>query len=727
METIRQNPVMATVLGGLVVVIALIVLVLLLTGGGDSGPDLAAFDLPTTTGTASDLPTTTGTVSAQATTDGSRFPGPNIEQIACGPLLTFEDVDAALGTMDWLTVSGGETCTHQLLEDDATFVRIQPGHPTDLIDGTLEAASGRPLSDVGDAAIWFSETGTLSVAAQSRFGIVVFRITVARTDLDEAERLEIAKDLAAAALPRFPGIDAPPPLPPEEVVVTIEHEAPDQADQTYVANLLAREAEGDWSRGEGLIATLRLFVGEAWSSQVTPTRTIAEQSATGIIRMAQSYLETASDPGEVAELERLLGLLLPADLRPLEATASSQQPAIRDVSFPSAQEDPDGCFSVWPQHGDPCFKWTDIVPEFGGKYRFGYPDLDEWEGWVRGPSSPISEAIRKTARFLEGLDGDSPRMDIALGPFNTGSSVQLTELWDGYCQIVLNKGAQILRDVDPALLQQSVAATMGMCYLSHNFGYDQQLELAASYYLSDVVYPDASMETVVFKIPATLGGEELRTTLTERSLTNMPFFEYVDSARGLDGALEAYEAMVQGGPSAVSGIDDLWHDYVEALTDGVIIDQAGAHPFGPGAQRFDASPGLRINAEPRAFGLERIQLTVPSGMYACMEYPDEFNLDLIASWRPGSPGEGGSWSTSLPESLEGTASFVVTAGEADGLFGLKVRDVKDNPDCEDDEDEESGSPGPPGPPCGYCDPTSFYSESVEEWLMRIVEGRGPTG
>jgi hypothetical protein len=97
METIRQNPVMATVLGGLVVVIALIVLVLLLTGGGDSGPDLAAFDLPTTTGTASDLPTTTGTVSAQATTDGSRFPGPNIEQIACGPLLTFEDVDAALG------------------------------------------------------------------------------------------------------------------------------------------------------------------------------------------------------------------------------------------------------------------------------------------------------------------------------------------------------------------------------------------------------------------------------------------------------------------------------------------------------------------------------------------------------------------------------------------------------------------------------------------------------
>jgi hypothetical protein len=315
-------------------------------------------------------------------------------------------------------------------------------------------------------------------------------------------------------------------------------------------------------------------------------------------------------------------------------------------------------------------------------------------------------------------------MDIILGPLNASSSVTLTE---GYCQIVLNKGAQLLRDVDPALLQQGVASTMASCYLEHNFGYDQQSELAASYYLSDVVYPDASMETVVFKIPATLGGEELRTTLTERSLTNMPFFEYVDSARGLDGAIEAYEAMVQGGPAAVSGIDDLWHDYVEALTDGVIIDQAGAHPFGPGAQRFDASPGLRIKAEPRAFGLERIQLTVPSGMYACMEYPDEFNLDLIVSWRPGSPGEGGGWSTSLPESLQGTASFVVTAGEADGRFDLKVRDVEDNPECEDDEYEESGSAGPPGPPCGYCDPTSFYYESVEEWLMRIVEGRGPTG
>ncbi len=711
METIRQNPVIAAVLGGLAVVI---VLVLLLTGGGDSGPDIVA----------SDLTTTTGTVSTQTTTDAGRFPGPNIAQIECGPLLNFEDVDAALGTMDWLTGSRGETCTHVLLDDNETFVRIEPGHPTDLVDGTLEGASGQPLSEVGDAAIWFSETGTLSVAAQSRFGIVVFRVTVARSDVDEAARLEAAKVLAVAALPRFPGIDAPPPPPPEEVVVTIEHEPPDQADQTYVANLLAREAEGDWTRGEGLIATLRLFVRETTSSQVTPARTIAEQSATGIVRMALSYLDTASDPDEVAELERLLGLLLPADLRPLEATAASQQPAIVDIAFPSAQEDPDGCISVWPEHGDPCFKFADeIVPEFDDKYQLLHPDLDEWEGWVRGPSSPISESIRKTARFLEGLDGDSPRMDIILGPFNASSAVTLVE---GHCHIVLNKGAQLLRDVDPALLQQGVSATMAMCYLEHNFGYDQQSELAASYYLSDVVYPDASIETVVFKIPATLGGEELRTTLTERSLTNMPFFEYVDSARGLDGALEAYEAMVQGGPAAVGGIDDLWHDYVEALTDGVIIDQGGAHPFGPGAQRFDASPGLRINAEPRAFGLERIQLTVPSGMYACMEYPDEFNLDLIVSWRPGSPGEGGGWSTSLPESLEGTASFVVTAGEADGLFGLKVRDVKDNPDCEDDEDEESGSAGRPGPPCGYCDPTSFYYESVEEWLMRIVRGRGPT-
>ena len=54
-----------------------IVLVLVLTGGGDSGPDIAA----------SDLPTTTGTVSTRTTTDAGRFPGPNIEQIECG---TFE-------------------------------------------------------------------------------------------------------------------------------------------------------------------------------------------------------------------------------------------------------------------------------------------------------------------------------------------------------------------------------------------------------------------------------------------------------------------------------------------------------------------------------------------------------------------------------------------------------------------------------------------------------------
>jgi hypothetical protein len=679
-------------------------------GGGDGG----IFD-------ASESARATTTVVAEPSPGpvASEFPRPNIEQLECGPLLTFDDIDPVLDTMQWLTFSGGETCTHQTLDDASVFVRIGPGHPTDLIaGGVLEGRPGRAVVGVGAAAAWFSDASTLSVAAEGRFGILVFRVTVGRSDLDDAARLEAARALAAAALPRFPGIDAPPAPPPEDVVVTIEHEPADQANQSYVANLLAREAEGDWTRAEGLIATLRLFVGEATTPQVTPARTIIEQSATGILRMALAYVEASGDTDEAAELERLIGLMLPSDLRAGKATSSLRRSSSLAIARTTSQDPSGECVSVWPEHGDPCFMISsEIVPEFGDKYRIVFPDLDEWEGWTRGPSSPISEAIRKTARFLEGRAGESPQIDVVLGPLNSHSTVVLDQ---GRCQIVLNKGAQLLRDVDPALLQQAVASVMASCYLEHNFGYSENWELAASYYLSDVVYPAASMETVVFKIPDALGREELLTTLTERSITNMPFFEYAHSARGVAGAIDAYGEIVGGGPAAVGGIDELWHDYAKRLTDGMIIDQAGGHSFGPGAQRFDASPRLRIKADPRPFGLERIQLTVPSGMYACMEYPDASNPDLIVSWRPGLPGGGGAWSTSLPDTLNGTAVFVVTVGEAGGRFDLKVRDVEDNPECEEEEKEKEKEN--PEPPCGFCDPTSFYYDSVEDWLTAIAEG-----
>lgn len=705
MNIIRENRLLVSVLGGLAVIMILV----LVFNGDDSPPEADP---------GSSIGTTTPTATVAA--DGDRFPRPNIEQLDCGPLLTFDDVDPVLGTTEWLTFSGGETCTHQLLDDNGVFVRIAPGHPTDLIDSTLEGVTGRRIPDVGDAAVWFGgEVSTLSVAAEGRYGVLVFRVTVSRSELDEDERLEGAKALALAALPRFPGISVAPPAP-ETVLVTIEHEPPDPADQDLVANLLVREAAGEWTRGEGLVASLGLLAGEADAAEVLRHSEVRDLSGTGIMRLAQTFLEEQPQAAEAPEIERLVETLTPTPELAAQTSARPGSRASSAISVQEGEEYPDECFSVWPDHGDPCFFWTEADPAYGQKYLFWAPDLDEWEGWVRGPST-IFDAVVKSVKQFEGMDGELPRVEVYLGPFE-GHSVVLLEEASGTCWITLNKGAQALRDQGPPLLQQAVASTIARCYVDWNFGAPEEWESPAAWYLSDVIYPNASIETKVLTVPALLAGEELRTTLTERSLTNMPFFEHIHRDRGLEGAMAALLAIVEAGPGAIEGIDDLWHEYAKRLTDGVISDRGGAHTFGAGAERYDASPGLTVRAQARSFGLERVQFTAPPGMYACMLYPDAGNLDLAVSWRAGTPGGGGSWSTSLPTDVQGTVVFVITAGEADGSFDLKVDDVGDEPGCEDEEDSDDEETDELGEPCGFCAAGSFYYDSVEDWLKALAEG-----
>jgi len=126
---------------------------------------------------------------------------------------------------------------------------------------------------------------------------------------------------------------------------------------------------------------------------------------------------------------------------------------------------------VWPDHGDPCFMVTDAAPQFGGKYLFWFPVLGpgemEWEGWTHGPST-VRDAIRKTAVQLESMSGESPGVKLWLSPWAGHSMVTLKS--EGVCEILLNKGAQGLRDIGAELLQQAVASAIARCYIGWNFG-----------------------------------------------------------------------------------------------------------------------------------------------------------------------------------------------------------------------------------------------------------------
>ena len=129
-----------------------------------------------------------------------------------------------------------ETCTIQPASDERFFVQVTPGTPADFEPGIERlGVTGQLVDGIGDRAIWFGgpdssdggRAGVLSVAENTPLGLLIFRIVLGRPDLDESAQLEGASTLALAALPRFPGVETPPP--PEPNVLRPEHARVDQS------------------------------------------------------------------------------------------------------------------------------------------------------------------------------------------------------------------------------------------------------------------------------------------------------------------------------------------------------------------------------------------------------------------------------------------------------------------------------------------------------------------
>lgn len=267
-------------------------------------------------------------------------------------------------------------------------------------------------------------------------------------------------------------------------------------------------------------ATLRYFAGELAAAEVLRHSEVLDGSGTGIVGLAQSYVEADGDANAVAEIERLLDLLLIPDHRATStaAEASAPGPRVRPIGYRASQEAAKSCIFPYPDLGNPCFRSVRVGSEqFGSKYIFWIPDIaegEEWQGWTRGPST-IRDAILASAVQLESMSGSMPAVAVWLAPYAGHSIVNLS---GGLCGIQLNKGAQALRDRDPKLLQQAVASAIARCYVRWNFGLTGGWRNAIAWYLSDVIYPDASMEVLVLEVPNALAGEELGSThVSERA------------------------------------------------------------------------------------------------------------------------------------------------------------------------------------------------------------------
>lgn len=326
-----------------------------------------------------------------------------------------------------LTGSVEESCQKLILTE--IYIEVATGTPADFEPGAeMDGISGEPVAGVGDEAVWFAglaiqdafsaphEKSVLAVRSDDAY----LRIGLSLPDTDPADLLATAQRLASGALTRLGAGGAE--------VITIDHVPPDISDDGYVGNLLAREEAGEWTRSEGLVATLGLLVGAAEPADVLRQPELASTEATGIVNMARSYIAENPDSAETQEMERLLEILIPSNEQ-LEEMAGIEGPTAALAGFwpvqaaAAASENCQTFFTGWQIPGGigTCLEMgTSEVLEasYPGEYRvFGPAQPFPTAGWQDRHFDLTVQAMEDAVPVFKSL-GAMPPVNIVFSVVN---------------------------------------------------------------------------------------------------------------------------------------------------------------------------------------------------------------------------------------------------------------------------------------------------------------------
>lgn len=658
--------------------------------------------------------TTTPTTTADTTPDG---PGANSEvpPVDCGPLITTDEAFEALDVLGGMSqVSQNEVCHETWSDDESFYVQIGPGSPNDFVPGAIIiGVTGETVSDLGDEAIWFGGPdaedggayGVVAVRQATQHGDLYYRVVLGRPNVDEATQREITIGLARTALSRFPGVFIEEPPIEFEVVEFTDDPAPDPSVQGLAENLLAKEEAGDWSRGEGLAATLRYMLGDSPITEIHTGPELVDNSGSLIIELAREYVESGDDETLMGEIQALLDSLT-INLDELQSEPVAAGLIVSRV--PLATDGPNPC--ELPDNSSECLDEIPLPSRAGvpdGKYTL-WVDLISGSGWQAGDVEAAKSAILDSAAKYEAL-GSMPNVTTVL---RAGGNTLYVDYLGEDCVLYIH---EFLAEFDDKKFQQIIAREMAFCLIAREFNTIIKADQAGTQwwtrgvvnYLSGYVYPSINLEHE--KLPAELAGYELSTTLAGRTWTNWIFFEYLHGfLGGPDAIMSLLRELPPGGDHLAAladadSMDVLFHDFERALSDANVSDQGpGTVPYEPPSWTLDVSGPLEATLTAEPFGVRRLQITVPDGMTAC--FTTTAQGEMRSSWRTGVPGEPGTWDEVEPTTLQGDHMLVVTAVKPGSSYHIQVTDVSEDPDCEDDDDSPPTTLGD----CGLCPPSRYY-------------------
>ena len=133
--------------------------------------------------------------------------------------------------------------------------------------------------------------------------------------------------------------------------------APMSSEISFVGNLLYKKEIGEWTLGEGLVATLKLLAGELDAASVLKHSKRLKSECTGILAMANECLEDGPEEGEKSEITRLLDLLVISNEQ-LEAMAGIPATTSGQSMLNATSDIYLVCTKIYPGKYPPLQEWV---------------------------------------------------------------------------------------------------------------------------------------------------------------------------------------------------------------------------------------------------------------------------------------------------------------------------------------------------------------------------------
>ncbi len=217
---------------------------LVLAGCSSGGGDEAAPETETTPITTEDEGTTT-------VVSGGVDPCELVDASAASAELGVTVTSSSVATQ-----TGGQRCDY--VDESGTIVlgiQIEPGHTPETYRARVDV--GDPIEELASApgdAIWSGERRLLASLVADAFVQIVQPDTSAPEAEAQAQALRLLDTLVAGLPSSGTTVATAPPF--------------DLASRSFEDNVLARVDDGEWTLGEGLVATLKLFAGEVEPAEV---------------------------------------------------------------------------------------------------------------------------------------------------------------------------------------------------------------------------------------------------------------------------------------------------------------------------------------------------------------------------------------------------------------------------------------------------------------------------